>query len=145
MLAKILPLADRFGLGCLLFVFCFVSRPQGVRAQASLQETTPFSIWLDLTRRAAAGWPQTGLPFWLSAVSGSTATTVGQPGTTTIQVGLRNLGNLDNRMELRLFFDDLPGAGPTITGWGPNGAQIFTKGPLGQGLGLATSEMLTFA
>jgi hypothetical protein len=119
--------------------------PREVRAQASVQETTPFSMWLDLTRRAAAGWPQSGLPFWISSVSGATALATGQPDTTTIQIGLRNLGSLDNRMELRLFFDDVPGAQPTVIGWGPGGVQVFIKGPLGQGLGLATSEMLTFA
>jgi len=142
-LEDVLPLAVRFVLGCVLL--CVVALPPMVRAQASLQESTPFSIWLDLPRRAAASWPQTGLPFWVSGVIGFTVTPAGQPGTTTIEIGLRNLGNLNNRMELRLFFDDVPGAGPTITGRGPNDAQVFTKGPLGQGLGLATSEMLTFA
>jgi hypothetical protein len=63
---------------------------------------------------------------------------------TTVQIQMRNLQSLNSQMQLRLFFEDVPGASPTIVGVAQDGSEVVSKGPLGSGLGLSTSESLIF-
>jgi hypothetical protein len=115
-----------------------------VRAQELQEEAAPFTAWLDFNRRALESWPKTGLPIWMESVSASNQIVQGQAKTTTFRIRLQKLRELDNQMELRLFFEDAADAEPSVVGWSEIGTQIFARGPLGQGLGLSTSETLTF-
>lgn len=115
-----------------------------LHAQQLRDEETLFTVWLDFHRRAAEGWPRTGLPIWLESVSGTSKVVQGQPSATTFRIRLQDLRAVKRQMELRLFFDDDANAQPTVTGWTETGTQVFSHGPLGGGVGLPTSENLTF-
>jgi hypothetical protein len=52
------------------------------------------------------------------------------------------VGDLHREMEMRIFFEDLPGAQPTVTGWTETGQGRYQSGPLGSGVGLPNSETL---
>ena len=75
-----------------------------------------------------------------------TETKPGPDGTpaTTIRIRLRSLAEFDSERQLRLFFEDLPGVAPSIVGQSATGQERFARGPLGQGLGLPTSENIIF-
>ena len=64
------------------------------------------------------------------------------PQKTTFRIRLRRLGQLNDQLQLRLFFDDLPDAAPNVTGWSETGARQYQSPQLGGGLRLATSETL---
>ncbi len=117
--------------------------PRSLPAQELQEETTPFSVWLDF-RRLAANGARPALPIWMEGVE--TQTTPGADGTmaTVIQIRLRALADFDSERQLRLFFEDRPGAAPSIIGRTASGEERFTRGPLGQGLWLPTSESVTF-
>lgn len=106
-------------------------------------EATPLSVWLDFNRLAANRWIPGDLPDWLEPVTAGTEVKNGVR-TTTFRLHFRGLGATGREMQLRLFFDDLKDATPTITGWSDAGAARFTHGPVGEGLGLPTSETLNF-
>ena len=127
-----------------LLLCLFTLLPLCGSAQELREETTPFSVWLDFSRIATGARP-TGLPIWMEGVD--TETTTNPDGTlaTIFRLRMRSLSDFDSERQLRLFFDDLPGASPTVIGLAPSGLQQqFSRGPLGQGLGMATSENITF-
>jgi len=114
--------------------------------QSPQQETTPFSVWLDFHRMATPGAPATALPIWLAGVTTAQVTDPsGIPSQTTIRIQLRTLADFDQKRLLRLFFDDVPGASPTVIGRDSSGAQKFARGPFGQGLDLPSSETIVFS
>jgi len=101
-------------------------------------QPTPFTTWLDFQALTRAGAPKSGLPIWIESVQRSNAVA----GRTTYRVRFRHFGGLGDDVQFRLFFRDVPGGGPTITGWTETGSQPFAAGPLGQGFGVDTSETL---
>ena len=118
----------------------------GAVAQSPQQETTPFSVWLDFHRMARPGAAPPALPIRLAKVTTAQQTDAnGTPTSTTIRLQMRALGDFDQKRLLRLFFDDAPGASPTVVGRDANGEQKFLRGPFGQGLDLPTSETVVFA
>jgi len=113
------------------------------RAQDALQQPTPFSVWLDFRALSAANPPKLSLPIWFeSLTSNTTPASAKTPETTVFRLLFRQIGAVNSEILLRLFFDDIQNAGPTVTGWTETGANIFQRGPLGDGLGLPTSEKL---
>jgi hypothetical protein len=116
------------------------------RAQAPQQETTPFTVWLDFHRLAAPGAAVPALPIWLAGINTTQQTDPsGAIVSTTIHLQLRALSDFDQKRLLRLFFEDLPGASPTVIGLDASGAQKFSRGPFGQGLNLPSSETIVFS
>jgi len=129
-----------------LFLLLFLAFGVLARAQAPQQETTPFTVWLDFHRMATPGATMPSLPIWLAGVN--TTYQTDQNGaiiSTTIHLQLRTLSDFDQKRLLRLFFDDLPGASPTVIGLDSSGAQKFSRGPFGQGLDLPSSETIVFS
>jgi hypothetical protein len=116
-----------------------------VAAQELREEATPFSVWLDFNRPAAKRWPHTGLPSWMESVTAQAATADDGTPQTIYLLRFREIRVLNKDMQLRLFFDDQKSAQPKISGWSETGTLRFERGPLGAGLGLPTSESLTFS
>jgi len=106
-------------------------------------QATPFTVWLDFHRLAANRWIPGELPDWLAPVEAETRN--GLDGvTTSIRVHLRNLGDSGRDLQFRLFFDDQKDLSPTVAAWSGLAGRRFEYGPLGDSLGLQTSETLTF-
>lgn len=107
-------------------------------AQDLQVQPTPFTAWLDFQALARQGVASKGLPIWIESVQ--RVTTV--PGKTIFRIRFRHVGGLDEQLQLRIFFRDLPNAQPSVTGWTETGLQPLVAGPFGSGLGLDTSETL---
>lgn len=117
---------------------------ESVTAQVLREEATPFSVWLDFNHLAAKRWPRTGLPSWMESVSAQAATAEDGTPQTIFFLRFREIRVLNKDMQLRLFFDDQKSAQPKVSGWSETGTLRFERGPLGSGVGLPTSETLSF-
>lgn len=112
-------------------------------AQELQEQPTPFSTWVDFQALGSLHAPKQAQPIWLESVrriprpANSNA-----PARTTFRIHLRRVGALNGHLQMRLFFDDLAGAAPVVSGWSETGARHFLSNPLGSGLTLATSESL---
>lgn len=112
-------------------------------AQDLQQQPAPFSVWLDFRVLAAANPPKLSLPIWFeSLTTSSTPASAATPETTVFRLFFRQISAVNSELLLRLFFDDIQNGDPTVTGWSETGASKFQRGPLGDGLGLPTSEIL---
>ncbi|MEQ1861949.1 MAG: hypothetical protein ABMA13_18675 [Chthoniobacteraceae bacterium] len=120
---------------CLAFAILIAS---GVHGQELKVQPTPFTTWLDFRALTRPGAAKPGLPIWIEGVQRVADAT----GRTVYRIRLRHLGGLGDQLQLRLFYRDLPNAGPSVTGWTETGSQPFSAGPLGQGFGVDTSETL---
>jgi hypothetical protein len=110
------------------------------------EQPTPFSTLLDFQTMGLGKTPRQPLPIWLESVRKTTEPVNStEPQKTTFRIRLRRLGQLNDWLQLRLFFDDLPDAAPNVTGWSETGAQQYRSPQLGGGLRLATSETLIIA
>ncbi len=128
-----------FSLVAAFFAVAFPAFAQELRVQA-----TPFSVWLDFRSIGEARISKMPLPIWMEAVQRDyTAPTATIAEKTTFRIRLRRLGNLNGEVQLRLFFDDLPGGSPTISGWTETGQRLYSSSHLGSGLNLPTSESVT--
>lgn len=107
-------------------------------------EATPFTAWLDFDRLAANRWIPGDLPDWLEPVSTETKTALDGTTTTSFRLRFVAIGDSGREIQFRLFFHDVSGFAPKVTAWTGGGIQRFEYGPLGDGLGLPTSETLTF-
>lgn len=131
-------------------------------AQELAVQPTPFTVLLDFAALRAPAAPKPALPIWLESVNTIPATTAAKTtGTTdgenlsaglpeaqetphtTIRIRLRSMPGLNDTLLLRLFFDDLAAAHPTVTAWSETAVQSFTSGPLGAGLELPVSESMS--
>ena len=148
--------------GCLL--------PSRAPAQQLRAASTPLTAWLDLRPAGATAAPQTA-PGWVEAfefvpakkttdtvasvsvrisppdVGGDTAAaedqSVSATGTSVYRVRLHRPAAGVNDLQVRIFFDDRPGSQPYLTVWNELGSELMRSDPLGQGLGLPSSETLT--
>ena len=115
-------------------------------AQELQEQPTPFSTWVDFQNIGSAHAPRQSLPIWLESVQRvAPPSNTNAPVKTTFRIRLRRFGQLNDHLQLRLFFEDAPGARPTVSGWSETGAQQYQSQPLGSGLDLATSESLVIA
>jgi hypothetical protein len=127
-------------LGVAIIAFLWAAMAQ---AQDLQQYPTPFSVWLDFRALAAPDPLKLSLPIWFeSLTSNSTPASDGVPEKTVFRLLFRDIGGVNSQLLLRLFFDDIQNSGPTVTGWSETGTSSFQRGPLGDGLGLPTSEKL---
>jgi hypothetical protein len=124
-------------------ILCGLIAMGPIRGQDLREQPTPFSTLLEFQSLGPGNPPRQALPIWLESLQKATepinSTT---PQKTTFRIRLRRLGQLNDHLQLRLFFDDLPDAAPIVTGWSETGAQQYQSPQLGAGLGLATSETL---
>ena len=132
------------------FLRCLVLCELFVGARTDAQELqvqpTPFSAWIDLQSVGSPRAERQALPIWLESVQRMTQPpNSDQPVKTTFRVRLRRFGGLNEHFQLRLFFDDVPDAAPTVTGWSETGARQYRSPELGSGLDLPTSESLFVA
>jgi hypothetical protein len=107
-------------------------------------EATPFTHWLDFNRLAANRRISSDLPEWLDPVTAETTRDASGTVATVYRLHFRGLSEAARDVQFRIFFDDQKDTAPTISAGETNGTVLFTCGPLGTGLGLPTSETLTF-
>lgn len=116
---------------------------RAVHGQEMRREAIPFSVWLDFDALSSAHPPLVSLPIWLESLRAEPSQSrPGFPEQTVFRLRLRHVGDLNREMEMRVFFEDLPGANPTVTGWTETGQGRYQSGPLGTGVGLPNSETL---
>ncbi len=109
-------------------------------AQELRRQATPFSVWLDFRALSSENPPKVSLPIWLESLhSSSIDNAAGKPTQTTYRLRFRQLGDLNRELLFRLYFDDLKGRSPVVTGWSETGEQVFEHGPFGAALGLPAS------
>ncbi len=114
-----------------------------LRAQDLAVHPTPFSVWIDFEAWTRSSSPKPALPIWIESIAReSTPASSGHPAKTTFRIRLRRLTALTNEITLRLFYTDVPGARPVVSGWTETGIQPYDSHALGVGLNLATSETL---
>jgi hypothetical protein len=122
---------------------CLALLPSHTAAQLLRQEPTPFSVWLDFRTLSGASSARNALPIWLQSVQKDFLPPVNGPLPTTIfRLHFRPLHQLNEQIQLRLFFDDQLGRTPAVTGWSETGEKRFSAPPFGNSLGLPTSESL---
>jgi hypothetical protein len=128
-------------LGCLTLGTPCISP---LSAQELKLHPTPFSVTLDFQ---APPPTKPSYPIWMEALEKNVsapfpALSQNSSGPVSHRIRLRRLGHLNPEILLRIFFDDLPGKQPFVTGWTESGRQLYRSAPLGSGVGLPTSESL---
>ncbi|HYR59532.1 MAG TPA: hypothetical protein VEO95_12915, partial [Chthoniobacteraceae bacterium] len=130
-------------LHCLALALAALVALAPARAQEVRNQPTPFSVWLDFKALALPHPPKVSLPIWLDSLqSDATADANGDVTHTTFRLRFRPLGALNRELLLRIFFDDISGRSPVVTGWSEKGAQVFEHGPFGAALNLPTSATI---
>ncbi len=117
--------------------------PVLVNAQELRKHPTPFSVWLDFKALSSPHPPKVSLPIWLESLqSDSVEGPDGKIAKTTYRLHFRQLGALNRDLLLRIFFDDVKGRSPVVTGWTDTDTLVFEHGPFGASLNLPTSATL---
>lgn len=117
-------------------MLCMAAEPTPLAEQPA-----PFSVWLDFPALARLGAADPSLPIWFEALQTLRTPAQGaEPPKTFYRVRIRRLPSLQTEMLLRVFFDDLPDMQPVVSGWTETGRERFRSEPLGEGVGLPTSE-----
>jgi hypothetical protein len=99
------------------------------------------SAWLDLRQTEAANSKPQTAPSWVESVTTLPGEAKeGIPPTTTFRIRIARPSTAFRVLFFRLFFDDNPEQAPQLVAWDESGTQILQSGPLGQGMGLPTSE-----
>ncbi len=99
------------------------------------------SAWLDLRQTTAANSKPQTAPAWVESVAiipGEAK--AGSPAKTVFRIRLTRPKAELQVLFFRLFFDDNPEQKPELVAWDESGTQVLQSGPLGQGVGLPTSE-----
>jgi hypothetical protein len=101
------------------------------------------SAWLDLRQTSSANSKPQAAPEWVEAVTTiATEAKEGAPANTVFRIRLTRPRADFQVLFFRLFFDDNPEQKPQLVAWDESGTQVLQSGPLGQGVGLPTSESL---
>jgi len=116
--------------------------PLGGVAQELREQPTPSSVWLDFRKLQSPNPPLVTLPLWLESVKTEQTMANGEPSQTLFRLRLHHGGPLTSQVQMRLYFEDLPGATPAVSTWTETGAPLFQAGPLGNALGLPSSEAI---
>lgn len=155
-------------LNCLVFlaVLAALNGPLASRsseAQELRSQPTPLSAWIDLRPAAPEADPQTA-PTWVEAfdyipakkesgavetvsvkIAATTAVeqTVPESSESVYRIRLHRPVAGVNDLQVRLFYEDEAGDGrPHVSVWNELGNELMRSDPLGQGLGLPTSDTL---
>ena len=114
----------------------------------------PLSTYLDLCPAPAGATPQAA-PRWVEAFDFIPAAKSGGEHSASEDAGLDRSRSVfrirlqhpaaaSDHLQMRVFFDDLAtGPRPTVTVWNELGERMMPSTPVGQGLGLPSSEVLT--
>jgi hypothetical protein len=111
-----------------------------VEAQELKLQPTPFTAWIDFDALAKPHAVRPSFPIWLESVEIVQPKTDTPSAGTTLRIRLRRFPGLSDEMLLRLFFDDLPARGPTVSAWTELGSNVFAPRTLGSGVDLPSSE-----
>ena len=99
------------------------------------------SAWLDLRQTAPSNSKAQSAPDWVESVTLVAAEgTEAKPTNTVFRIRLKRPRIDFQVLYFRLFFEDKPDQKPQLVAWDESGSQVLQSGPLGTGLGLATSE-----
>ncbi|RYD82953.1 MAG: hypothetical protein EOP84_08625 [Verrucomicrobiaceae bacterium] len=116
------------------------------QAQDLKVQPTPFSVWLDFEKLSAPNPPKLSLPIWLESVlSHPLPAQDGAPEQTAFRIRLRRMAHLNSEIQLRIFYQDLEGRAPVVSGWSETGALRYQSAPLGAALDLPSSVTLTIS
>lgn len=99
------------------------------------------SAWLDLRQTSSANSKPQAAPVWVEAVTiiPSEAKEDAVPKT-VFRIRLSRPRADFQVLFFRLFFEDQADRQPQLVAWDESGTQVLQSGPLGSGVGLATSE-----
>ncbi len=112
-------------------------------AQQLRNQPIPFSVWLDFGLLTRPDPPNVALPIWLESLQlQHNPAKDSAPENTVYRLRLRRMGQLNQLLDARLFFEDLPGQSPVITGWTETGTLRYQSESLGSGLNLPNSVSL---
>jgi hypothetical protein len=111
-----------------------------VDAQELKLQPTPFTAWIDFDALAKPGAPRPSFPIWLESVEIVQPEPDSSSSGSTMRIRLRRFPGLSDEMLLRVFFDDLPAHGPTVSAWTELGSNVFAPRTLGSGVDLPSSE-----
>ena len=135
----------------LLTAFTFLARADGQELRA---QRHPLSTYLDLRPAPAGSTPQTA-PSWVEAFDfiPATKTSAERPSSeekgidrskSVFRIRLQHPSTASDQLQMRVFFEDLAtGPRPAVTVWNELGERMRPSAPLGQGLGLPSSEVMT--
>ena len=130
----------------LSLLLALVALATASRAQELRTKATPLTAWLDLRNSETAA--QT-VPAWVESLEyrGSHPDPSDPSARRTVfRIRLGRPAGAGEDLLIRLLFDDLPGArGPEVSGWNELGAKLTRSGTLGPGLGLPSSQTVTFS
>jgi hypothetical protein len=113
------------------------------RAAGSTEQSTAFSVWLDLNVLSKPGAAKPALPIWFESFqSEPVAAKNGAPPKTVYRLRLRRMPSLHRELLLRVFFDDIPELQPLASAWSETGREQFRSPALGCGACLPTSETI---
>ena len=136
-----------------------------VPAQELRGQPSPLTAWLDL-RPAPRGAPPQTTPSWIESFDFIPAQPgAAKPSTMAVNPAIESgvgrgvdrnrsvfrirlqqpAAATVNELQVRVFFDDTEGSGPQpfVSVWNELGTELLRSNPLGQGLGLPSSETLT--
>jgi len=116
--------------------------PLGSGAQELREQSTPSSVWLDFRKLQSPNPPPLALPAWLESVKTEQTMVAGEATQTLFRLRVHHEGVTTGQVQMRLYFEDLPGATPSVSTWTETGAPLFQAGPLGSALGLSSSEAI---
>lgn len=105
-------------------------------SQNLARQPTAFTAYLDFRQ------PSQELPIWIERVEKQTVDGVdaAHPGKTIYRFRFRRFAGLVDELLLRVYFDDVPGGQPSISGWAEIGTRILGPEKLGEGVGLPSSQ-----
>ncbi len=99
------------------------------------------SAWIDLRQHLPVNSTPQSAPRWVEAVSlNSTTTTNNGNAKSIFRIRIARPSGNYRVLFFRLFFDDQPNAQPELIAWDESGSQVLRSGPLGAGIGVATSD-----
>ena len=134
------PFLQRASIGV---AFALVALLLPAAAQELRVQPTPFSTWLDLEALAEPNPPRLSLPIWLGTITRTVVPdVVGRATTTYFRLPIRRFGDLNENVLLRVFYEDVRGLAPSVTGKTSAGVALFVHGPFGAGLDLPNSETI---
>ena len=149
-----LPPPSRYLLIVALVVSLTLARARG---QELRDQAHPLSTYLDLRPALAGSAPQTA-PRWVEsfdfiaatrsapdAGSEKSALESGLDRTKSVfRIRLQRPAESSDHLQVRVFFDDrTEGTRPRVSVWNELGERMMRSAPLGQGLGLPSSEVVT--
>jgi len=109
-------------------------------ASRTFQKSAVASAWLDLRQNAPANSKMQSAPSWVESVAMVPSQQTDGTAKAVFRIRVAKPMGDYSVLFFRLFFDDKADARPELVAWDELGAQVLRSGPLGAGIGLATSD-----